>query len=88
MSNDFATRLLADVLWNALLICAPVALLCLATGVIVSILQAVTQVQDATLNFVPKTIVAAVSLAAFGPWMLRRLVSFTAALFSAIPNLF
>lgn len=88
MGNDFATHLLADVLWNAMLICAPIVLLTLLAGVVVSILQAVTQVQDITLSFVPKIIIAGIALLVFGPWMLRRLVWFSSNALASIPSLF
>jgi flagellar biosynthesis protein FliQ len=87
MGNDFATHLLADVLWNAALICAPIVLLTLAAGVVVSLLQAVTQVQDVTLSFVPKIIVAGIALVAFGPWMLRRLVWFSSNAIASISGM-
>jgi flagellar biosynthesis protein FliQ len=87
MGNDFAMHLLADVLWNAIVVCAPFVLLTLATGLVVSILQAITQIQDATLSFVPKIIVAGLTLVAFGPWMLRRLVSFSTNAINGIANM-
>jgi flagellar biosynthesis protein FliQ len=88
MGHDFATRLLSDVMWNTMLVCAPIVLLTLVAGVVVSILQAVTQVQDVTLSFVPKIIVAGVALLFFGQWMLRRVLWFASNAWASIPSLF
>jgi flagellar biosynthetic protein FliQ len=64
-----------------------VLLLGLAVGVLVSILQSVTQVQEMTLTFVPKLVVTVLALIFFGPWMLGLLVNFTIQLFNMLPGL-
>ncbi|MDQ7989444.1 MAG: flagellar biosynthesis protein FliQ [Candidatus Dactylopiibacterium sp.] len=71
----------------AFLVAAPMFLAALATGLIVSILQAATQINEMTLSFVPKLIVMFVTLVLAGPWMITTLTDFIRRLFSAIPTL-
>jgi flagellar biosynthetic protein FliQ len=68
----------------ALQIGAPVMLLALAVGLVISILQALTQIQEMTLTFVPKILVIFVSLLVLMPFMLSTLVDFTQSLFTRI----
>lgn len=88
MKSDLAFQLLQDVLWNALLISAPLLGITLLVGLIVSVLQVVTQVQEMSLTYIPKIITAAIVLVIFGPWMLKRLVAFSITLISNIPSYF
>ena len=81
-------RLLADLLWTGLLVCLPVLGLTMLVGLLISIVQAVTQIQEMSLSFVPKLMTAGICLVVFGPWMLRTLVQFTVRLWSGIPALF
>ena len=66
---------------------APVLLTALAIGFAVSLFQSVTQIQEATLSFVPKAIGIGVALLVSGNWMLHELVSFTTTLYGQIPAL-
>jgi flagellar biosynthesis protein FliQ len=68
----------------ALQIGAPVMLLALGVGLVISILQALTQIQEMTLTFVPKILVIFVSLLVLMPFMLSTLVDFTQSLFTRI----
>ncbi len=70
-----------------LLISAPVLLTVLAVGLVVSIFQAATQINEATLSFVPKMVAAAAVLAIAGPWMLSSLVEFIRRTLMAIPGM-
>lgn len=88
MRADLALQLMVDLLWNAILICAPLLAVNLLIGLAVSIIQVVTQVQEASLTFIPKMIGAVVVLVAFGPWMLKRLLQFASTLISNIPTFF
>lgn len=63
------------------LVAAPILILALAVGLIISIFQAVTQIQEQTLVFVPKMIAVFIGLLVFGPWMLRQLLNFTENIF-------
>ncbi len=88
MRSDLALQLLSDLLWNALLISAPLMAVTLVVGLLVSVVQVVTQIQEASLTFIPKIIGAVVVLVVCGPWMLKRLVGFSSALIANIPNYF
>ena len=65
----------------------PVLAVALVAGILVSVFQAVTQVQEMTMTFIPKIVAAALALLLFGPWMLQSLVDFTARLFNDLPYL-
>lgn len=64
----------------------PLLLLALVVGVLISIFQALTQIQEMTLTFVPKILAVATAVIVAGPWMLQRLVHFTRDLWSSMPN--
>jgi flagellar biosynthetic protein FliQ len=66
---------------------APVLLTALAIGFAISLFQSVTQIQEATLSFVPKAIGIGVALLVSGNWMLHEMVSFTTTLYGQIPAL-
>ena len=87
MGPDRALNLLDAMLWNAAIIGAPVRSATLAVGLLVSVFQVATQIQEITLSYVPKLIVAMVLLVALGPWMLARLTGFARALYLTIPAL-
>jgi len=69
----------------ALLVCGPALLLGLMTGLIISIFQAVTQIQEPTLTFIPKIVVVALSILLFGPFMLALLTDFMSRVITGIP---
>jgi flagellar biosynthetic protein FliQ len=85
MSPEFVLDLGKQALILTLLLAAPMLLLGLAVGVVISILQSVTQIQEMTLTFVPKIIATVLALIFFGPWMLRLLIAFTVELYSKLP---
>ena len=58
----------------------------LVTGLIISILQATTQIQEQTLSYVPKIVAVSLSLAILGPWMLREVVQFAQMILNSIPS--
>lgn len=68
-----------------LMISAPILGLGLLVGLIVSIIQATTQIQEATLSFIPKIVAIALTLLIFGPWMMNIMYEFTVNLFENIP---
>ncbi len=86
MSPEMVIDLGKEALMMILLLAAPMLGIGLAVGLIVSILQATTQIQEQTLTFIPKIVAVLVSILFFGPWMLNILVSFTVELFTNIPN--
>lgn len=79
MTAELGLQLFAEMLKTGLLVCAPLLGVTLLAGIIVSILQVVTQIQDATLAFIPKMIVFVVAALLLAPWMLRKLVAFAQA---------
>jgi len=74
-------------LWVALQASLPVLLAVLVTGVLVSIFQAVTQIQEMTLTFIPKILAAVAVVALLGPLMLNQMLAFTQWLFRNVPSL-
>ena len=66
---------------------APVLLTALGVGFAISLFQSVTQIQEATLSFVPKAIAIGAALLLTGNWMLREMMTFTTQLFEKIPSL-
>jgi flagellar biosynthetic protein FliQ len=69
-----------------LMVAAPVLLVVLAVGLVVSIFQAATQINEATLSFVPKVVAAVAVLGVAGPWMLTTLVEYIRNTLMAIPG--
>ena len=70
-----------------ILVSAPLLLAALAVGLLVSIFQAATQINEMTLSFIPKLLVMFITLAVAGPWMLNVLMDYTRRLFASIPGL-
>ncbi len=87
MSQDFIIYLSREAVYTILLLAAPLLGTSLLVGLLISIFQATTQIQEQTLTFVPKIVVILVCLVIFGPWMLNLLVSFTTNLFAVIPEI-
>jgi flagellar biosynthesis protein FliQ len=73
-------------LWMLLVVSAPVLLVVLVVGLVVSVFQAATQINEATLSFVPKIIAAVVVLAIAGPWMMTTLVEYLQRVLQSIPS--
>jgi flagellar biosynthetic protein FliQ len=69
-----------------LALAGPVLLLSLIAGLAVAVFQALTQINEVTLAFIPKIAATAAALILFGPWMLTRLIAFTTTLFQSLPN--
>ena len=87
MSHTLVVDLARNAIMLALLIAGPFLAVALVVGLVVSVLQAVTQIQEQTLAFVPKLVgVAAVFLLAL-PWMIQLLVKYTTELFRSLPSL-
>ncbi|MCU7918993.1 MAG: flagellar biosynthesis protein FliQ [Candidatus Thiodiazotropha sp. (ex Dulcina madagascariensis)] len=88
MTPDLALALSNEMLWTAIMVSAPVLGLSMLVGLIISILQVVTQIQEMSLTFIPKIFTVAVTLIIFGPWMLRSVMSFATSAISNIPQYF
>ncbi|KQM38112.1 flagellar biosynthesis protein FliQ [Sphingomonas sp. Leaf10] len=87
MEADRALNLLDDMLWQSLMVAAPILIATLAIGIVISVFQVATQIQEATLSYVPKLLVAAGLLILLGPWMMTRMTDFARGLYLAIPVL-
>lgn len=80
MTPEAAIDLARQALWVTIVLVGPVLLTGAIAGLLTSILQAVTQIQEQTLSFVPKVAASIIVLVILGPWMLRFMVEFTQAL--------
>ena len=84
---DFILRITTEALLMVVLVCGPPILLSMIVGLTVSLFQAVTQIQEATLTFVPKMIVIFGALAVLGPWLGSSLLRFTQMCFEGFPKI-
>ncbi|HEY1399157.1 MULTISPECIES: flagellar biosynthesis protein FliQ [Roseateles] len=73
-------------LYVLLMVAAPILLTVLAVGVLVSVFQAATQINESTLSFVPKIVAAVLVLAVAGPWMITTLVEYIQRTLQSIPQ--
>ncbi len=85
MNSQMVLTMGQDALWMLLMISAPVLGVVLVVGLLISLFQAVTQINEATLAFVPKLIAAIAVFALAGPWMLGMLVDYVRRTIEAIP---
>lgn len=76
-----------ELLWNSMLVAGPVLAAALATGLIISVLQVATQLQEMTLSYVPKLLVSGLVLMLLGSWMIHRITLFAIKMITTIPNL-
>ena len=87
MGADHALEMLDRMLWMALVVTAPVVAAVMVVGLIVSILQVATQLQEMTLSYIPKMLAATFVLIAVGPWMIHRITQFAVTVISTIPSI-
>jgi flagellar biosynthetic protein FliQ len=87
MSEQYIVYLFREAFYTALLVSAPVLVLSLVVGLLISVFQAATAIQEFTLTFVPKLVAVAVVLVLTLPWMMDLMTSFTVSLFHQIPML-
>ena len=86
MTPEYAIKLGQDTLMIVLIVAGPTLLVALVVGLVVSIFQAVTQIHEMTLTFIPKILSVGVVLSLLLPWTIRRMVEFTTTLISSIPT--
>lgn len=86
MNQEEVIKLATDALMLALKVGMPLLLAGLIVGLLISVFQAVTQIQEMTLSFIPKILAVAVVLIVGGPWMLGQVVSYTSGLYHSIPD--
>jgi flagellar biosynthetic protein FliQ len=87
MDQDTVVNLASQAMTLAFKVAGPLLLVGLAVGLLVSIFQAVTQIQEQSLTLIPKIIGVAVIVVLLGPWMLGQLVSYTTNLYTSIPTM-
>lgn len=87
ISESYILQVVREGLYLVLLVSAPPLLVSLVVGLLVSVLQASTQLQDHTLSFVPKLVAVLAALAVAGPWIGQQVVRFTGVLLQAVPLL-
>ena len=87
MNADTVTSLAMQALTITLEVSMPFLLTGLAVGLVVSVLQAVTSIQEPTLTFIPKILATGAVMAIGGPWMLDQMLTYTTNLYTNIPNL-
>ena len=87
MSPEYILFVGRQAILIALLVAAPMLGMGLIVGLVISIIQAVTQINEMTLTFIPKIIAVAVALLVFMPWMLRLITDFTRRLLENLPQL-
>ncbi len=87
MSSDLVVQMAREALFMVMLISAPMLGLGMLVGILVSVFQATTQIQEQTLAFIPKIVAVFVAILIFGPWMLRLLTDYVRELFVNLPSL-
>ncbi len=87
MSDTAVLEIALQAILIAAKLCAPILLVTLAVGFGISLLQAVTQIQEVTLTFVPKLVAVAVVVLVAGNWMLAEMVGFTSDVYELIPRM-
>jgi flagellar biosynthesis protein FliQ len=86
MTQDTVTSLLVDMMGITVKVAMPMLLAALIVGLLISIFQAVTQIQEQTLSFIPKIVALVVVLIVAGPWMLNTITDWTTNLWGGIPQ--
>jgi flagellar biosynthesis protein FliQ len=86
MTTDTVVGLMAETIKITLLVSAPMLIVGLVVGVAISLFQAVTQIQEMTLVFVPKIVAVMITLVAALPWMISLMMTFTQSIFANIPS--
>ena len=87
MTPEFVMTMGYEAMKLALLLSAPMLLVALVTGLLISLFQAATQINEATLSFIPKLLAVFATAVVAGPWMLGLVLDYIRTLFSSIPQL-
>jgi flagellar biosynthetic protein FliQ len=88
MPLESAVELVRNATYLALLVGAPVLIVSILVGLAISILQAVTQIQEPTLNLVPRIVIMSLTMLLILPWAMQRVVEYATALINDIPSTF
>lgn len=87
MTETFVLSFFQEAITVAVILVGPPLLASLIIGSLISLFQSATQIQEATLTFVPKIIVVGLVVAILGSWMLEKLLSYTSRVFTSLPEL-
>ncbi len=85
MNVDYVIYITRETMWTAVYILAPILGAGLVVGLVVSIFQAITQIHEMTLTFIPKMVVIGLVILIFMPWFMDILISYTQEIFNQIP---
>jgi flagellar biosynthesis protein FliQ len=87
MSEVYVINLLREAFYTVFLLAGPILIVTMVVGLLISVFQAATSIQEMTLTFVPKAIIVAVVLILMLPWMFDVMISFTTQIFTQIPSI-
>jgi flagellar biosynthetic protein FliQ len=87
MNMEQSLEVLRVLITTSLLVVSPILLVSLSVGIVVSLFQSVTSIQEQTLSFVPKLVAISAALILGAPWMLRTLMQFTTSFLSRLPEM-
>lgn len=87
MTDKAVLDLAAKTMWVSMQVAAPALVATLVMGIVISIFQAATQINEQTLSFIPKIVAMTVAILVFGPWTLQVMMNFTIELIKGIPAL-
>lgn len=86
MDNGFVIEITNQAIKVTMMLAAPMLIGALVVGIMVSLFQAVTQINEQTLSFIPKVVVIVMALVLLSPWMMETITSFTHDLYTSIPS--
>lgn len=86
MNIEQAVDVLRDLVTVALTVSAPILIVAVSVGVVVSLLQAVTSIQEASLSFIPKVTALGITMVVVAPWILKTLMNFTIVFLNRLPE--
>ena len=86
MTEELVVEILKEVFYSTFIILLPVLGVSLVVGIIISIFQAATSIQETTLTFVPKILITAITIIFLLPWMIDKMISFTTRMITMFPT--
>ena len=87
MSPDYVVEIMKGLMANIMMLSAPLLLMAMVVGLVVSLFQAVTSLQEQTLTFVPKALAVTALIFFIMPWMVRTLMDYTKGIFEKLPSM-
>jgi len=87
MTQVMVLDIMRNAFFTIMIVSGPILIIALVVGLLISILQATTQIQEQTLSFVPKIVAVMLALIIFGSFMINIMISFTTDLFKLIPTI-